>query len=319
MQTPSNFYGIDVSKPELVVARHGQVETEVVANGRRAIRAWLKTLPADAALGVESTGSFHIVLADLAHAAGRTVYVLDARRTKAYAQALGHRGKTDRSDARTLAHFLANTHAQLHPYSPPTPDQRRIDALLRRRGTLVKVRTQLTQMARSLPVFGRQLRTVVAHMGQLVDQMAQQLRAVSRKNAQQADLVRRLRGIPGVGDLTAIALANLFCRVPLDSADRAVAFLGLDPRPCDSGARRGRRKLTKRGPSEPRRLLYLGGMSASKSKTWKHFYEHDRQRGLKTTEALVILSRRLLRTAWALAYHKLEFDPLRVGGAGARP
>lgn len=319
MQTPSVFFGIDVSKAELVIARNDQPEVKTLANRRKAIRDWLKTIPADAAIGVESTGRYHIALADLAHRMGRTVYVLDARRTKAYARALGFRGKTDRTDAHTIAHFLANTWAQLRPYLPPTPDQRRIDTLLRRRGKLVSVRTQFRQIARALPVFGQALRAMADQLGSITQQMTRMMKALSRKDPQQAELARRLSRIPGLGDLSAIALANLFRRVALTSADQAVAFLGLDPRPCDSATRRGKRKLTKHGPSEPRRLLYLGGMSASKIKLWKPFYEHDRQRGLTTTEALVILARRLLRTAWAIAYRNVEFDPAKVGVAGAQP
>lgn len=319
MQTPSMFIGIDVSKDELVIARNDRTEVTTVANSRKAIRDWLKTLPVDAAIGVESTGRYHIVLADLAHHLGRTVYVLDARRTKAYARALGHRGKTDRTDAHAIAHFLANAWADLRPYVPPTPDQRHIDNLLRRRGKLITVRTQFRQIARALPGFGAALRDMAEQLGTITQQMTRMMQALSRKDAKQADLVRRLSRIPGLGDLSAIALANLFCRVPLTSADQAVAFLGLDPRPCDSGPRRGRRKLTKHGPSEPRRLIYLGGMSASKIKLWKPFYQHDRQRGLTTTEAMVVLARRLLRTAWAIAYRNAEFDPAKVGVAGTRP
>ena len=153
---------------------------------------------------------------------------------------------------------------------------------------------------------------------QLIDQITQRMGQISRLDAQQADLTRRLDAIPSVGTVTAIGLANLFQRVPLDSADRAIAFVGLDPRPCDSGKRRGRRKLTKHGPSELRRLLYLAAMSASRTALWKPYYLHDTTRGLSTTEALNVLARRLLRVAWAVATSGRDFDPARVRGAGPK-
>lgn len=319
MQTPVLFVGVDVDQLNLSIDRSDETPPLAIPNTRSRIRAWLKTLPAGAAIGVESTNRYHQVLADLAHRMGFTVFVLDARRTRNFARALGHRGKTDRTDAHAIQRFLAATWATLRPYQPPTPNQRRIDTLLRRRGKLSTSRTQMRQMSRSLPKLGGALRAVAAQLASLIDQITDQMAQLSRLDAPQADLTRRLDAIPSFGPVTAIGLANLFQRVPLDTADRTVAFVGLDPRPDDSGRRHGRRKLTKHGSAELRRLLYLAAMSASKIKLWKRFYEHDRARGLTTTEALVILARRLLRTAWAIAHHGVDFDPLKVGVAGNRP
>jgi transposase len=80
----------------------------------------------------------------------------------------------------------------------------------------------------------------------------------------------------------------------------------------ESGQYRGRRRLSKRGPAELRRLLYLAAMSAAKTKTWKPLYEHYRENGLSSTAALVILARRIARTAWSIYNHKTEFDPKRL-------
>ena len=49
--------------------------------------------------------------------------------------------------------------------------------------------------------------------------------------------------------------AALFCRALLTCSDAALAFVGLDSRVCDSGQKPGRRRLSKRGPRELRRLL----------------------------------------------------------------
>jgi transposase len=100
--------------------------------------------------------------------------------------------------------------------------------------------------------------------------------------------------------------------VPLKSADAFVAFTGLDPRPDDSGQHRGKRRLSKRGPAELRRLLYVAAMSAKKTKAWKPLFEHYRAKGLSSTAALVILARRIARTAWSMYTYKTDFDPARL-------
>ena len=122
----------------------------------------------------------------------------------------------------------------------------------------------------------------------------------------------RLCTITGVGPVVGTALVNTLERVPLKSADAFVAFTGLDPRPDDSGQHRGKRRLSKRGPAELRRLLYLAAMSAVKTKTWRPLYEHYRAKGLSSTATLVILARRIARTAWSMYTYKTEFDPARL-------
>src|SRR5260363_245547 len=107
----------------------------------------------------------------------------------------------------------------------------------------------------------------------------------------------RLCTITGLGPVVGSAVLNTLERVPLKSADAFFAFTGLDPRPTDSGQYRGKRRLSERGPSELRRLLYLAAMAAAKTKDWKTFYEHQRAKGLSTIEALVVLTRRIARTA----------------------
>ena len=112
--------------------------------------------------------------------------------------------------------------------------------------------------------------------------------------------VQRCKKINGVGEITAIALVMAFLRGEFQSADAFVAFLGLDVRVRDSGKLRGKRKLTKQGDTEVRRLLYCSAMSGSRHPTWRTYYQGYLDRGLKRTQALVILARKLARVAFSL-------------------
>jgi transposase len=118
-----------------------------------------------------------------------------------------------------------------------------------------------------------------------------------------------MRTINGVGPVVSVALVNILEHIPLGSADAFVAFTGLDPRPDESGQHRGKRRLSKRGPSELRRLLYLAAMSAKKTPMWKPLFEYYRAKGLSTTACFVILARRIARTAWSMYTYRTEFDP----------
>lgn len=143
MQTPLDV-GVDVASKVVVVACAARsFAPRTLSNTTRTLRSWLGGLPAGTRLGVEATGSYHQLLADLAHAAGLTVYVLNPRDRKKYAEGVGRRGKTDRVDAEIIARFVAREHDRLHAYVPLSAAQRQLEQLLKRRGKLVAVRVAL--------------------------------------------------------------------------------------------------------------------------------------------------------------------------------
>ena len=82
MQSDRPKVGCDCSKDEVVIVRDREDRVVVVRNRGRELRQWLRGLPGPVDLAVESTGRYHLVLANLAHRLGHTVYVLDPRRVR---------------------------------------------------------------------------------------------------------------------------------------------------------------------------------------------------------------------------------------------
>jgi len=160
--------------------------------------------------------------------------------------------------------------------------------------------------------FADELKALRSRFNQLIARLDLRAKALVEANPERKQNFARLCTISGVGPVVGTALVNTLERVPVKSADAFIAFTGLDPRPDDSGQHRGKRRLSKRGPAELRRLLYLAALSAVKTKPWSSLYEHYRARGLSSTAALVILARRIARTAWSIYTHKTEFDPARL-------
>lgn len=312
MQSDRPKVGCDCSKDEVVIVRDREDRVVVVRNRGRELRQWLRGLPGPVDLAVESTGRYHLVLANLALRLGHTVYVLDPRRVRRYAESTVHRGKTDAIDARVICRFLAREIDSLRPYVPPTRRQRRIDSLIRRRGKLVTMTQQLGTMHSTLPGHKAELRSALAHLQRLIKAIDRDLDGLTASDATLGARRRRLETIVGVGDLNGVLLANLFDRVAFPGPDQLVAFVGLDPRPADSGRHRGRRRITKRGAAECRRLAYNAAKAAARSALWKPYYDRCRARGLSSTEALCDLARRLLRVAWAVDHYQQDFDPSRV-------
>ena len=319
MQAFAHFFGVDVAKDELVCAHHGHSSAETVQNRLKSIDHWIAALPQGSAIAVESTGGHERLLIDRAVAHGIPVFLIDPRKTRNFAIALGRRGKTDPIDAASLAHYLAVMHAELRAYRPATAEQEQIDRLLRTHAHLVKLQTSLKQSLGGLKELSKDTRNVLAGVSGMIGKIQSRLQQLRRSQPDLDELATRLDALPGVGAHVGIALGNLFQRVRFPHADQAVAFVGLDPRPSDSGKHRGRRKLSKQGPAEMRRLLFLAGMAARKTTLFKDYYERCIQRGLATTEAIVILARRILRIAWALAHTGQEFNPTKLRQALPKP
>jgi len=315
MQTPSAVLniGADVAKDEIVVAcSEGSFPVRTLANQRTALRAFLKGLPVGSRLGMESTGTHHELLANAAHQLGFIVFVLNPKDVRHYAKAVGQRGKTDRVDAELIARMIAHEHPKLHAWVPPTPEQREMARLLKRRAKLSSLRQALGMSLKGVPGFAADLKALRARFDQVIAHLDERLKALLEASPERQQQAMHLRTIYGVGPVLGAALVNTLERVPLKSADAFVAFTGLDPRPDDSGQHRGKRRLSKRGPAELRRLLYVAAMSAKKTQAWKPLFEHYRAKGLSSTAALVILARRIARTAWSMYTYKTDFDPARL-------
>jgi transposase len=306
-------FAADVSKRELVIAVYpAEVGVKRIANQDAAISAWLDTLPAGSVIGMEATGTYHRRLADLAHARGLVVYVVNPRDVYYYARGMGARGKTDPSDAKLLARYVAHERAHLHPYLPPSALCERLVTLLERRAVLVRTRQALTQSLAELPTLGREKRNLFKAVAALVSGIDRELAALGCADPLTATLVSRLKTISGVGPLVASLLCALFKRFAFRHADALIAYLGLDPRPDESGQHRGRRRLSKRGHPEWRRLLIAAAMSAARTKAWRDYVNLQRAKALPATAVHVILARKMLRTAFAMFKNGQDFIPPTV-------
>lgn len=305
--------GVDVAKDTVVVASADQRwPVQQVRNQRTALRAWLKTLPAGSRIGLESTGSYHELLADLAHAHGHTVYLLNPMETRHYAKALGARAKTDRVDATLLARMIAQEHAGLRAYRPPTTEQRQVDRLIRRRAKIVRLKSALKLTMAHLEGLTREVNAVVQKLDALLAKLDATMATVAAQSLPHQQAQQRVETIVGVGPLVGMSLTNTLERVPFRHADAFVAFTGLDPRAKDSGQKSGRRRLSKRGPAELRRLLFNAAMAAVKSKVWKPIYDSYRNQGWSSTASLVIIARKIARAAWSIHRYQTTFNPDRL-------
>jgi transposase len=266
---------------------------------------------------VEATNTFHVNLVELAHRAGHTVYLVDGYRLNRYRDSIGGRAKTDASDAQLLRRYLVREQEDLRPWAPPPKGYATVQRLLHRRATLVQARVALQQSLADIPGLKRSATAMLRQINRL-DALIQKQLFETLRQLDWTSAWRRCQAIEGVGPLTAAALTVTFQRGAFRSSDAFIAFIGLDVRVRDSGKLRGRRKLTKKGDPELRRLLYLAAMQACRSQTWHAFYQRHLDRGLSKIQALVILARKLARVAFALLKNQSDYRPKTIDGPCAQ-
>ncbi len=302
------FIGVDVACRHLDAAVYGGFGVKRLNNAPAAIAAWLDKLPARSVIGLESTGRYHEALAAAAHAKGFVVYLLNPRDVRMYARGMGMRGKTDRLDAQVLARYIAHEHGDLRPWQPQPPAQRALDELIRRRATIVKAQQALRMSSADSPVLEAAMAPAMKEFTRLLATIDSMIAAAAGALSAQTRDFECITSVPGIGLLSGSMLLGVFRRLADRGADAVIAFLGMDPRPMDSGQKSGLRRMSKRGPAESRRLLFNAAMSASRTAAWKAQYEHERAKHLPRTAALNVLARKLVRVAFSLFKSHSLFD-----------
>ncbi len=257
---------------------------------------------------MEATGSYHKLLATMAHATGMRVFILNPHALKHYARGVGLRAKTDPVDAHLITRYAMHERTKLVQWHPAAAELDKLSQLLQRRDRLVNARKSLGQSLSGMPMLKAQRQSLLASLKRMIENLELLMRAELARTLELAHLHRRFTTIVGVGFVTACQLVSCLARFQFKRVDSFIAYTGLDPKPDDSGERHGRRVLSKQGPRLLRQLLYTAGMSAAHSKLFKPTYRALLERGLQTTEAIVILARKIARIAFALYRTGAAFD-----------
>ena len=298
--------GVDVSKATLVYCtKDGTPRSQT--NSAQGIDQLLAACPSGSIIAMEATGRYHRLLANTAYEKGFIVIVLNPKDASAYAKTISPRAKTDNIDARTIAKFASEReHIQYTPV-PSVVDA--LKNLCRTRAGLVRQRVTLTNQASEHQDIAAYLKQAVESIGQSIAQLDMQI----VEAAQTLPQYQRLRQIPGFGSLIAAYTCAMLASGTFRRSDSFVAFIGLDTKVKESGKFKGRRRLTKRGDPEARRLLYLAALAASRQPgPLNEMRQHYLDKGFSKTEAAVFVARKLARVAWAI-YKKGEiYRPQRV-------
>lgn len=325
--------GIDVAKDDCkcnLSKLSGELEVKVIAsktfvnahNGLQELLKWIQKHTKgfkDVAIGVvvEASGVYHERFALGLQQAGYRISVVLPNKAKQYMQSLGIKTKNDQVDAKALARMGCEQH--LEQWSPLSPFFHQLRTYTRLHEDIQHKRTDTLNQLHALRHSALQFKEAIKILEQLIDVFDQELDKVKQlitahvngeqEVKQRIDKVCSVKGLGLLSVATVAAETNGFALIK--NIAQLVSYAGYDVVENQSGKRVGKTRISKKGNSHIRRILFMpclqmntyqvGTMGALYQRT---FDNH----GIKM-KSYVAIQRKLLIIIYTLWKKNQAFDP----------
>jgi len=288
--------GIDVSKKMLEIAIHETNESWSCNNSTEecvTLVPKLKQLHATSIV-LEATGGFETLVTATLAAADLPVTVVNPRQVRDFAKATGQLAKTDRIDARILAHFAAAIDPQPRPSK--SEEAQHLEALLARRRQVVEMLVaEKNRLANNRDrAVVKDLKIHIAWLERRLKLSDDELQRVLKDSPawRQRDVL--LRSVPGVGPVLSLTLLAQLPELGHLNRREIAKLVGVAPFNCDSGRWRGARHIWG-GRAAVRSPLFMATLCAIRvNPTIKSFYQRLIKFGKAPKVALTACMRKLL-------------------------
>jgi transposase len=328
------YVGIDVHKRQChsaLMTEKGTILDELkFENNTQGLTAFIERIQphGQAQAVLESTSNFWIKTYEALEAAGIKTTLSNPLKTRAIAEA---RIKTDKIDARTLAHLLR---ADLVAASyVPDKETRMKRALLRHRASLVKTRTEIKNRVHNLldkydlrseysDLFGKhglewlrglQLppidKAIINSDLQLLEALDQQIMNMNVEIAKLAcnqDDVKLLMTMPGVDYYAAMIISSEIGDIKrFNDAEKLASWAGLAPSTRQSGSRIKRGHITKQGSRTLRWILVQAAQNSHRcDPRFQHLYQRIAARRGENKAIIAVAREMLTITYYMLTRHE---------------
>jgi len=306
MKVLKQSVGIDVDSKKLKVCFKQTLE-----NGQK------KKQKLEITITLESTGVYHENL--IYYLTDHTEYhvqVIMGSVSNFYFKSLKQKSKTDKIDAAGLAQF--GLERQVKAWTPVSKEMRQIKKISRERSRLVREQTLVkNQMHAELASYCPNKKSVTRYKQRIkfIDKqkkaVLQSLKSLVDKNVELKEKIRKVETIKGVAFITAITvIAELNEFKLFTSRSQVVSYCGYDVVLKESGSSvRGKTKISKKGNSYVRGILYLAAMSACRFDA--HHKAYSKRIIEKTSLPMkgnVAIQRKLLLLIYTLFKNNTVYD-----------
>ena len=309
----TNIFGVDISK-DVFDVMNCKGDYYQFSNDLTGFKKFTKKLTKETLVVMEATGYYHYCLAQYLYEQGYLVSVVNPLSVKRFIQMKLSKIKTDKSDAKAICEYGQFNQVPLYTAKDESQAEclqliRLIDIYLKQSTAIKnKIHGENTLGIPSKVVYhslNRSLKSIKKEINLLEDRLNELV-----KDYQQKQLTL-LKSIPGMGDKTAIMLIVMtdgFNR--FENSKQLCSYAGITPTIRHSGSSvRGKSRISKMGNQKMRNLLFLCSFSACKyNKGCREIYERIVSKGKSKKLALIAVSNKLLKQAFAIAKSGLPYD-----------
>jgi len=294
-ETAGIFVGIDISKTWLDIAVHEADVTWRVGNDDKGIADLVKRLKhmKTTLIVLEATGGYEMQLVAQMAQAKLPVVVTNPRKVRAFARSTGKLAKTDKLDAKLLAHFAAAIKPAVRTL--PSEEEEQLTGLLVRRRQLVDMLTvEKNRLHTVRPALRDDIREHIDWLQEKLSKMDEEIDHFVRKTSLWKEKDTILRSVPGVGRVTSSTLIAMLPELGTINRQEIAALVGVAPVNKDSGRKQGKRRVYG-GRATVRSVLYMAALSAKRcNPRIKKFYDDLIRHGKEKKVALTACMRKLI-------------------------
>jgi transposase len=309
--------GIDVGKADFHCALliDGRSRSNSFPNSKAGfgrLAAWLHNRKVDKVHAcLESTGGWSEELGAYLYERGHAVSIVNPTAIKGFGQSELSRTKTDKADAALIARYCTAMKPRL--WEPPSPSQRRLQRLVRRRVALIEMRVQEENrlQAPGVEEVCASIEATIAFLNRQIDEIDTEIAGTIDQDPMLRAKREILESIPGIGERVAATLLGELPNLTEFRNSKAVAaFVGLCPREFRSGTSVAASWVSKAGNAHVRRVLYMPAIIAMRcNPVLVAFAGRLRANGKRTKQIIVAVMRRLLVLAYGVLKSGRPFDP----------
>jgi transposase len=292
----NTFIGIDVSKNsfDLCIDGTGRVKHWEYTSQtlKKCVKDLVKLEPE--LIVMEATGGYEMQLAIALQQAGLPVAVVNPRRVRDFAKALGKMAKTDKFDAIVIADFAGKLKPPATKFI--TESSLKIKALVTRRSQLITMRIAELNRQENVTekIIIRSLKVSIKRLTKEIEAIDDELRKCIYTDPEMKENAEIIESTPGIGKTTTAMLISELPELGTLTRRQIASLVGVAPMARDSGTFKGKRMIGG-GRANVRTQLYMPILVAIRyNKPIKEFYERLLKAGKTKMTAIVACMRKLL-------------------------
>lgn len=260
---------------------------------------------------LEATGGYERPWVAALLEAAIPVAVVNPKRVREFAKALGYLAKTDRIDAAVIAEYAQVVKPR--PMDKRPEKQAELHDLVTRRRQVLGLRTAESNRRQiaATQASRRSIDLVLKALDKELTRLDKAITALVESDDDWRDKVKMLQEVPGVGVVTSVSLVAEIPELGHLNRQEIAALVGVAPFNDDSGPHRGKRFIAG-GRSYIRSVLYMAALAASRhNPNVRQFAERLKAAGKPAKVWLTACARKLLIILNTMLRNNTPWDPKR--------